>query len=836
MQRSSSPSNRPASFPDAPTQHLQAVPRDGDRDPLVQLVARLEHADADVWLQGLAVAGARPIGALDELVHGALQLAEQLAAGTEPMPAVPSELAAVWMLLRSKVPAMAERCTVALDRWHRAGNDLPGASAVRLAQRVGAYELGELLGEGSSGSVFRARDRRDGSEAAVKVLRVAWASHEQVERFRRESQVTAQLQHPCIVRVLDSGVEAHVGIATPFIAYELVAGRPFVEAMAGQPLATVLVAFQRVCEAIEYAHGRGILHRDIKSANVLVDAAGMPHVLDFGVALLVDAGGARMTRAGEVLGTLSAMSPEQASARPLDARSDVYALGALLFEALSRQTPHRLDGLRDQEALVVVASAPARSLARVCSGVREDVATVVDTALAFVAADRYPSVTALLADVRRLLRQQPIAAARPTARQLLRTFVVRHRRLALLGAAVACGAIALVSSLFLAWRQSMATTVAIAAAERSARDAADRCRTALRLVVQAAAPMVEAAPTKGEMHDQLVALLEEALHEAKAGLGSDDASAEVLASLHDLAGDLAWRGDEARVARRHRQLAVEQWRQAGAARALDHARALVKLGDIDQLAAPALALACYEQAHAVFAGEALMTGATLVARDELGWSFERLGGFAWANGRRGDSFALAQQRLVLAEELLASHPDAARRYQLASALAHLIVYAREEPALSPYTDAQRREFAQRASAAALDALHEHPSRKPFLGLAVRAHGYLATECRDVGDFVAERAALECAAELADDFLQQDPFGVDVWRLAILAHRDLGLVCARLGDSFAGQRELYRAAELGERALSLVVVAGISKEEVAGYRAAARQMHDEPARPPAPVPR
>ncbi|MEZ5974958.1 MAG: serine/threonine-protein kinase [Planctomycetota bacterium] len=295
------------------------------------------------------------------------------------------------------------------------------------------------VGDGVSGRVFQARREADGAIVAIKVLRHAeWLfpdkSSNLAERFQREQAILGRLEHP--------GIAAFLGVAeaqTPLgSAPCLVMG--FVD---GQPLQVHCDAFDlddharieilaSVCDAVQHAHERGILHRDLKPANVLVGAAGRPVVVDFGVARATGVDGwttLAQTRQGDVLGTLGYMSPEQASGhQEVDARTDVYALGAMLFELLTGQLPQHLQGLSLTEALRRIAHDPIEALDSLKPDVSTDLATIVGRALEKDAADRYSTAAALAADLRRFLCNQAIEARPPGAWEQLRKFARRNPR------------------------------------------------------------------------------------------------------------------------------------------------------------------------------------------------------------------------------------------------------------------------------------------------------------------------------------------------------------------------------------------------------------------------
>jgi hypothetical protein len=265
--------------------------------------------------------------------------------------------------------------------------------------------------------------------------------------------------------------------------------------------------------------------------------------------------------------------------------------------------------------------------------------------------------------------------------------------------------------------------------------------------------------------------------------------------------------------------------------ALDHARALVKLGDLTQETRSDETQRCYEQAHAVFVAEATGPAPSLVARDELGWSYERLGGLRWATGRRPETFVLARQRLQHAEQLLADHPDAARQYHLASALAHWIVYTREEPALAGCSLAELRPMAVRAAAASEAAWREHPTRRAYLELAIRTQNYLTQICRALDDPHGALPSARRACELADELGRQDPLHAEALVLAIWAHADLATLSMQLGDRLRAEQELRHAAAFGQRVLAAGPQPGFAVDHLLRFQAAAAALQAGHELPP-----
>src|SRR2546429_2861716 len=277
----------------------------------------------------------------------------------------------------------------------------------------GRYQVGELLGYGGMAEVHRGRDTRLGRDVAIKMLRPDLARDETFQiRFRREAQNAASLTHPGIVAVYDPGEEpAPTGETIPYIVMEFVNGRTLKEVLGAEgPLMPrrALEITADICAALEFSHRHGIIHRDIKPGNVMLTQTGVVKVMDFGIARALASGMTTMTQTSAVIGTAQYLSPEQARGEPVDARSDVYATGCVLYELLTGQPPFVGDNP------VSVAYQHVREDPRPPSDsnreVSPDVDAIVLKALAKNRVNRYQSAAEMRGDLLRAAAGRPVLA------------------------------------------------------------------------------------------------------------------------------------------------------------------------------------------------------------------------------------------------------------------------------------------------------------------------------------------------------------------------------------------------------------------------------------------
>ncbi|MBI3450183.1 MAG: tetratricopeptide repeat protein [Acidobacteria bacterium] len=454
-------------------------------------------------------------------------------------------------------------------------------AASRLGSRVGPYRLTEILGEGGTGTVFLGRrdDAQYEAVVAIKLLHSGISHRVLLDRLKAERQILAQLDHPNIARLYDGGTTDD---GEPYLVMEHVNGIPLLEfcergALRGRAR---LGLFLVVCGAVEHAHRHLIVHRDLKPGNILVTPEGVPKLVDFGVAKLLEearpgAAAAERTLAPLRMLTPSYASPEQIRGDPVTTASDVYSLGVLLYEMLTGSKPYAIDPampLAEIERRICSLEPPRPSAATrsAASGrwLRGDLDTIVLKALRKDASRRYATVAELREDIERFLTGHPVKARPEKLAYVAGKFVSRHRAGTALGL---LAMIAITASAILAWVS--------AARARDERDRASRIASMLvgmfeiaepghgseltvRRLLDHAAKQVETLSgqpeTQASLTQTLAGLYEKsgdfkeaadlyakvlALHEER---GADPST--IAASLHQLARAVARGGGYARAA------------------------------------------------------------------------------------------------------------------------------------------------------------------------------------------------------------------------------------------------------------------------------------------------
>jgi tetratricopeptide (TPR) repeat protein len=291
-------------------------------------------------------------------------------------------------------------------------------------KRCGPYRLTTLLGRGGMGWVCLA-ERDDGEveqRVAIKFLRDGGDEPAFHERFLRERQILARLSHPGIAHWLDAG---HTGDGQPYLVMEYIDGVPIDVYCRDLDLHRKLRLFLEVCDAVAYAHRNLIIHRDIKPSNILVDAAGEPKLLDFGIAKILDAATDK-TRTQERLLTPDYASPEQVNGQAQSTATDIYSLGAVLYQLLTGQSPHAFPHCSAEAIEVAICRTDPAPARRLNPELPADLDFILGKALRKEPEERYSSVEALAGDIRAFLEWRPIRARSGNAWYRTRKFVRRY--------------------------------------------------------------------------------------------------------------------------------------------------------------------------------------------------------------------------------------------------------------------------------------------------------------------------------------------------------------------------------------------------------------------------
>ncbi len=429
-----------------------------------------------------------------------------------------------------------------------------------LPERIGQYAIEGMLGQGGMGVVYRAVQEGTDRIVALKVIQQRVFSLQTLRRFEYETRVLGRLHHPGIAAIFEAGtVETDHG-RRPFFAMELVRGQELTQYARQQrlPARARLELLARVSDAVHHAHQMGVIHRDLKPGNILVDETGCPKVLDFGVAKATDGDlhtTTLQTYAGQLVGTIPYMSPEQiaGSADELDIRCDVYALGVIGYELLAGRTPHDIREKSVLEAVRIVVEEEPPSIRALHASPGRDAEIIIAKAMAKDRSMRYASASDLSADIRRLLANEPIAARSPTAAYRFRKFARRNPTLTGL---ILLLAVALVAGTSVSTWQAIRAARAEGSANQQRDIAMNKEALALGVVEFLNIDLLGAA-----IPDRLGqnATVREVLDAAAAGVDEKFVDEPLLAAaIHQTIGAVYAQLDEYELAARHLQAAVER--------------------------------------------------------------------------------------------------------------------------------------------------------------------------------------------------------------------------------------------------------------------------------------
>lgn len=299
---------------------------------------------------------------------------------------------------------------------------------------IGAFRIIRTIGSGGMGIVYEAEQEYPERRVALKVLPASLGQPAAEQRFHTEVQLLARIDHPGVARMLEAGVHtAEDGAEQPYFAMEFVPdASDLIHWGESRGLTDRLDVFVSICDAVQQGHQQGVVHRDLKPANVLVGSGDAPKVIDFGVAGVIEGYegnlSTRATQAGDIVGTLQYMAPEQLEGTlRVDTRTDIYALGLLLYELVSGELPFDLAGRSISEIVTIIREEPLRRQLSAVRRLPEDLWWVILRATEKEPARRYATASELAADLRRFMRGLPVEAARPSRLYAFKKLVQRNK-------------------------------------------------------------------------------------------------------------------------------------------------------------------------------------------------------------------------------------------------------------------------------------------------------------------------------------------------------------------------------------------------------------------------
>jgi eukaryotic-like serine/threonine-protein kinase len=679
-----------------------------------------------------------------------------------------------------------------------------------IGTRLGPYRILEEIGTGGMGKVYRAARTDEEFEqiVAIKLVRAGQGSRFVLNRLRSERQILASLDHPNITRLLDGGRTAD---GLPYLVMEFVDGQPIHEYCAARELdiASRLRLFIEVCSAVHYAHQHLIIHRDIKPGNILITPDAAPKLLDFGIAKILDTGGAPVRGLATVsmvrLLTPAYASPEQLKGDVITTASDIYSLGVVLYELLTGLGPHAIFACPENQTMrpsTLVRRGPQpggraipmvrAALARRLTG---DLDNIVLKAMHPDPARRYSSAEQLASDLRAHLLHRPVIARRDTLGYRVSTFIARHR------AAVACVAalsLALAGSAALAWNEARIAQTERARAERRFNDV----RRLAKSLMSDLYPSVQDLPGSTPARQLIVARALEYLDSLSRDVGGDAPLERELAAAYSLLGDVQGNGYYANLG--NPNAALESYRKALAIRQGLAAAAPGNASAARELAASyrqigvalaglrdfADALTNYRAAAQQFEqAVAHTTDARLI--DALAGEWYYLSDTAVEAGRLEEAEASIRRAMAIRSTIVAADPQVRLDVLTHSAGDHAVA-ARILEHRGRLGEA--REEAQRSCDILSRLVAENPNNhtlRTFLGVATMLRARIDAEAGRTSDALASyRGALS----QVEAVLAADPANARARYHVAYAYQSIGALEAQSGEPEHSLADLDRALE------------------------------------------
>ncbi len=646
--------------------------------------------------------------------------------------------------LRHEVESLLKHLELPTDSVGSPSADQPASQAnidIPPPNKIGPYSIIDKIGEGGMGVVYKATQDRPRRTVALKVIKPQMLTRHALERFNFETQVLGRLQHPGIAQIYEAGTTQSDFGEQPYFAMEYIRGTPLLTYAKSRKCTPQerLVLVQRIADAVHHAHTRGVVHRDLKPANILVTEEGQPKILDFGVARSVGSDlhdTSSKTRIGQLVGTVPYMSPEQVGgeSEEIDARSDIYSLGVVLYELLAGHLPYDLERRVIHEAIRVIREDEPEHLSSISKVYRGDIETIVNKALAKERGRRYQSASEFASDIDRYLHNQPISARPPSAWYQVSKLARRHRMVAVGGSVAAAGIV--LGLLVSLWQLDRAVT-------------AEKKLSAQNITLAEALGDAETQTRRAEdalfQLGELVDVFQDYEHEIRRLEGATGARRMLLVNALDVLSNMEQAGEN------------YPWIARGIA------KGRLAMGEIALTSSATL-----QEAEAAFDASRLQYEKYLADNPEDREAAEgfirSLVGLSSVRLREGStqaSVALSSDALLRAGDLNTKYNDldaqillARSQIQRAGVHAH---QARRDEALSLYRDAEvgLRQYESDA-----------PEHTEYLARAIRGQAVMLD---DMGDNAAADERYAAALDLFRDFVNQHP------RDAVGKHRLMDLL-------------------------------------------------------------